>query len=332
MSRCTAAGFGTYMGREKVAGEWADHFSCNLTFPSKKDEKLVFQSWNALGLGKVARGTELRVTGGDNHPSKNTGTPRLQTNLYSNFTPWAVDPAAFDHPKFCIPVGGAKLPKSQAELSSLFGIDGPLTVAHMHHESIRHRAAYVAADLVSASAADLTRATRPKPGAHAKGDTVSSAMALLNRQLLREAQLTTRPCDEWSVSELHAVQRELLAARSFDMQEVYDKAADRRALPYQDGEALAAAHSEQRGGLRQATLPFVRDGLCKETVMMYIHHLADSARRELKAGGFVLPLLPERELYDTPTDSELSSCPLARKMHADYVAKASCAICHVEQR
>jgi hypothetical protein len=330
MARCVAAGFGVCMGRERVGSEWVDHWSCNMSFPSKDGEKLVFQSWNALGLGTALPGTELRVTGGDSHPDKTSGTPRLQSNFYTNFSAWQVDASVFDHPRFCIPLGGGSGARQQRLLSAFFGIDGPLTAAHMQHPPLRHRAAYL--PFAQPSAADLSRASTPKPAAHAVGSSVRGAMGVLNRQLLREARLTTRPCDEWTVSELHTVQRELMAARSPDLDAVYAQAADRRALPYTSAEAMDAAHSEQAAALRQLELPYVRDGLCKESVMMYIHHLTAQARDALNAGSFVLPLLPERELHPAPAQEAEALCPLARKMHSDYVAKASCAICHVEKR
>ena len=330
MARCLAAGFGVYMGRERVGSEWVDHWSCNMSFPSKAGEKLVFQSWNALGLGDAARGMELRVTGGDSHPNKNSGTPRLQSNFYTNFSAWDVDPSVFEHPRFCIPLGGGSGPRQQRQLSAFFGLEGPLTAAHIHQPAFRHRAAYL--PFAQPSESDLSRATQPKPAAHAKGASVTGSMSLLNRHLVEEKSLATRPCDEWSVSELHATQRELMAARSPDLDAVYSAVSDRRTLPYADVDAMDVAHTEQAAALRHAALPYVRDGLCKESVMMYVHHLTAQARDALNAGDFVLPLLPERELHPPPTEATESLCPLARKVHTDYVAKASCAICHVEKR
>jgi hypothetical protein len=60
--------------------------------------------------------------------------------------------------------------------------------------------------------------------------------------------------------------------------------------------------------------------------MMYVHHLTESARAELKGSAFVLPLLPERDLHPAPAPH---AAKVEHDQHAAYVNKATCAICHV---
>jgi len=65
----------------------------------------------------------------------------------------------------------------------------------------------------------------------------------------------------------------------------------------------------------------IRDGLCHELVMMYVHHLTESARGELKSGTFVLPRLPVGEMHH-PQNGNVGA-------HDEYSKRVSCTICHV---
>merc|ERR1719433_1147472 len=122
-------------------------------------------------------------------------------------------------------------------------------------------------------------------------------MSKLNRMLRADRGLKTKPCDAFSLEELQELQGELFAARSPTLQDMYS--GDRRSLPYATNAALAGSHSEQSAWLkaRPDLLAMLRDGLCHELVMMYMHHLSDSAREEVKSGAVVLPLLPEGDLH-----------------------------------
>ena len=85
-----------------------------------------------------------------------SGTPRLQTNFYSNFTPWEVDPTVFDHPRLCIPLGGTAKPASSSELSRLFGVEGRLTSAYMRLEV--YEAAFIGEGVRSTDVTESARA------------------------------------------------------------------------------------------------------------------------------------------------------------------------------
>merc|ERR1712190_165570 len=88
MKRCHEAGFAKYVGRELVTvdeqEEWGDHYSCRILY-DKVNQSITFQNWHSLGLGSIAKGLPLRVTGGNSAPNAQKGSPRLNTVWYTNF-------------------------------------------------------------------------------------------------------------------------------------------------------------------------------------------------------------------------------------------------------
>jgi hypothetical protein len=164
------------------------------------------------------------------------------------------------------------------------------------------------------------------PGAAYAGPDFKSAMTGLNAVLLQEAGLETKPCSAFDLPELHAVQRVLFEARAAELQQVYAAAKDTRSLQHHTAGELAAEQAavEAMAASHPASRDMVRDGVCHETVMWYVHHLSEATKHEIKQ-FIVLPLLPEA-YHKKPT-------PLAAKAvkegHARYTSQVSCAVCHV---
>eukprot|EP00421_Protoceratium_reticulatum_P006583 CAMPEP_0168372506 /NCGR_PEP_ID=MMETSP0228-20121227/8316_1 /TAXON_ID=133427 /ORGANISM="Protoceratium reticulatum, Strain CCCM 535 (=CCMP 1889)" /LENGTH=496 /DNA_ID=CAMNT_0008385415 /DNA_START=66 /DNA_END=1556 /DNA_ORIENTATION=- len=318
MARCDKGGNATYMGREKVDGEWADHYSCLIDY-AKVNQTIVFQNWHSLGLGKTAKGAPVRVTGGNSAPDSKKGSPRLSTVWYSNFGMGAasVQPSDFEKPSwFCIPVGAQ-------EAASFLGVN-KLTGDHLAQPDFQQRLHFL--PHAAPSRTDLARARRKRPRNEVAGTNFREAMMKLNRALAAERRLATKACSTYSLRELHQLQHEIFAARSPALQALY--AGDRRSLPFATAAELSGAHQNHSSWShgRPDLLPMLRDGLCHELVMMYMHHLSASAREELKSGAsFTLPLLPETGLHPAPQAPRGA----ASAAHAAYTAQASCAVCHV---
>ena len=109
------------------------------------------------------------------------------------------------------------------------------------------------------------------------------------------------------------------------MQDIYYGAGDTRTIQHTDANEL---RGEQQGILQlivaNANLASIlRDGLCHEIVMWYVHHLMDAAKAEVKHMTSI-PLLPPQsyEIYDAKTKTEKAA-------HEIYQGKISCAVCHV---
>jgi hypothetical protein len=292
-------------------------------------QQIVFQNWHSLGLNSTPKGLPMRVTAGNSVPDGGSKTPRLNTVWYSNFSvgTGALQGVDFEKPsKFCIPVGMDALKEA---------LGFPFTPTHMHDSRIHdwlHDLAHA-----EPAQADLTRAQQKRPGDEASGPSFGEAMAKLNKLLRKETGLVTEPCSNFSLEELHEVQRELFAARSPTLQALYE--GDRRSLRYANHSEMSESHAAARSWVREqpGLLNKLRDGLCHELVMMYVHHLSASARSLLKkAGNFVLPLLPEDGLHSAPPAGVVGekgmSGAVEAAAHKDYTAKTSCAICHVGGR
>jgi hypothetical protein len=267
----------------------------------------------------------MRVTGGNSAPNGQKGSPRLNTVWYSNFSTGAsaLDDVDFGKPKqLCIPVG-------MDSLKEFLGLKEEVTLAHMRDPEVQRRVHYM--PHATPAKADLRRAHQKRPRAEASGASFGEAMAKLTQLIKKEQGLVTRPCSSFSLEELHELQRELFAARSPELQALYK--GDRRSLRYGDEAVLSGAHAEAHSWVqtRPGLLNKLRDGLCHELVMMYVHHLSASARTLLKDGSFMLPLLPEGGLHTVPPAAqEPGEEALAEAAaHNDYVNKTSCAICHV---
>jgi hypothetical protein len=319
MKSCNDAGLATYLGRELVAGEWADHWAC-IVNDDQRNMSIVFQNWHSVGLGNSAKGLPLRVTGGNSAPDSKKGAPRLSTVWYSNFKMGPVwKEGDFDKPsKFCIPV---------AETTVREFLGEEITPDHVHSADFRERVHYL--PHTEPTRSDVTRARQKIPRSGFRGSSLKGAMASLNEKLLEQPGLATAACESFNLTDLLGVQRTIFHARNPALQRIYSEAQDNRKLRYSSLPELDSAQREQHAtvGSSPHLVNMMRDGLCHELVMMYVHHLSESARTEMSSQDFKLPLLPERDLHPAPHTS-------AEKMdhaeHATYKNRATCAICHVD--
>lgn len=322
IKRCDEAGMATYVGREQVnvngKDEWTDHWACHIQY-DKVNQTINFQNWNSLGLGSVPKGLPVRVTGGNSQPNPTMGSPRLNSVWYRNFVsgPNATKPEDFIVPNFglCVPV-------AKHELTSFFGHS--VQNEHASSPDFHRRAHYLVH--ATPSKRDLTRAKQPKPSRSFLGDSFGDAMQKLNRALARERGLQTKACSNFSVDSLHDMQRALFDARTPALDSVYHVAGDTRKMAHR---SLAELQTEQRNHVdiaaaQPALAEKVRDGICHEMVMWYVHHLSASAREEIKE-RLVLPLLPTFQ-HPKPLGSVDAA---SQQVHSRYGEQVSCAVCHV---
>jgi len=324
MNACNASGMAHYVAREQIEVEgkpvWADHFSCHVEY-TEVNQSITFQNWHSLGLDGLPKGLPLRVTGGNSNPNPTKGSPRLSTVWYSNFTTGdgSVKPSDFEKPSWlCIPV-------ATDAVEAFFG--HKVTTQHVFDPHFHRRAHAFPAHFqqseakVAPTEADLGRAKQVVPGAAFLGKDFGSAMNSLNQLLKATPALESRPCNDFTIEELHAVQRVLFEARNSQLQQVYTEASDTRSLAHHSTEELEVEQDAvmQMVQQRPEVMAMVRDGLCHETVMWYVHHLPEATKEEVKQ-LISLPLLPETYHHNS-TQAEA---------HERYQSQVSCAVCHVQ--
>ena len=118
MRACAESKHASYVGRERVLGEWADHYTCSVDYDN---QTIAFQSWHSLGLGSTGAGLPMALSAGDSKPTWQA--PRLTTTWYSNVTTEAeaVPDSVFRVPRLCIPIPGESLDAAIHSFHSFHG-------------------------------------------------------------------------------------------------------------------------------------------------------------------------------------------------------------------
>jgi hypothetical protein len=322
---CDENGIAEYHGREEevVNGEtvWVDHWGCRLDY-TEANETIHFQNWHTIdeqGCGR--KGLPVRVTGGNSDPNAEEGAPRLNTVWYYNFT-FDLDDSLWIPPDGSDTIIGSCIGVSPEEAEAHFGYKP--SRAHLMSHDFHRRAHHL--PHAAPTDADVARARQPKPRRKYKGHHFGEAMNTLNAVLLGEPDLATKQCDEFTLAELFAVEDVLFFARSHELQGVYAEAKDTRNIAHETIASLRAEQRDQKAlvALRPDLEDIVRDGVCHEAVMWYVHHTSEEAKAEVRE-LITLPLLPEAQHPPQPEHDAHAS-----KAHARYTKAVSCAICHVE--
>jgi hypothetical protein len=122
MKTCHDGGFAKYAGREKIVGEWADHYTCEVSLPTKNSnhtEVVAFQTWHNLGLADPSKvGLPMVLSSGDSLP--NWQKPRLVTIWYNNITVGAeaIPEKVMEAPRICFPMPAKVLDAFKVESPS----------------------------------------------------------------------------------------------------------------------------------------------------------------------------------------------------------------------
>lgn len=178
-------------------------------------------------------------------------------------------------------------------------------------------------------ALDLKRAATRLPKASYRGQTFADMSVVLNTHLKRIPRLSTASCANFSTAALQeSVLLPILRQASPELLSIYALFDDSRQHVHLDEQE--ARDDWTRLNLLSSPHPelqlVLRDGLCHQAVMWFVHHLTEPARRKL-APKLVLPLLPEHlhERVALPAaDADAHS-----QIVADYQSKVSCQQCHL---
>ncbi len=172
------------------------------------------------------------------------------------------------------------------------------------------------------SASDLKRAVA-KPRKQFQGGNYQEMNAVLNKQLLSSGK-TMRACDDFTLAELHNVRVALFDAREPALDAVYKPKNDGRKMTMESAQELAQQNDRYKEIAEQnpSLIPMLRDGLCHETVMWYVHHLTEDAREEV---DMELPALPASEKHSLHTANPSNLENEAAKL---YNQALTCQSCH----
>jgi len=146
----------------------------------------------------------------------------------------------------------------------------------------------------SASVSDLKRAKTKKPGDTFKGSSQEEMSKVLNKHLQRAEQYT-KPCSNWTTTELQDFMAMVAEHRNHEFEVIYRDTKDRRQMKLNTVEE----HRSQWEKLNfiSSNHPHLlepqQEAHCREAVMWWTHHLADDKRAELRAKQVMIPLLPE---------------------------------------
>merc|ERR1719424_2638913 len=171
---------------------------------------------------------------------------------------------------------------------------------------------------------DLQRAKTKKPRDAFRGpDQVAMSMVLNGH--LKRSEKQTRPCANWTTTELQGFMAEIAGHRSEELQQIYSFKSDRRQMKTQDYHTewqkfnlLANKHSH--------LLSHQQEAHCREAVMWWTHHLAEDKKNELRAKSLIVPLLPEAPKKTCGGDSGDE-----KQLCAHINEKNSCDWCHSTQ-
>mmetsp|Transcript_26717 Transcript_26717/g.69121 ORF Transcript_26717/g.69121 Transcript_26717/m.69121 type:complete len:551 (+) Transcript_26717:109-1761(+) len=170
---------------------------------------------------------------------------------------------------------------------------------------------------------DLQRARTKRPRASWKGDCHEDMVKVLNGHL-KQMFPKVKPCHEWSVEQLQALQGELYTSRHEGFDAVYQSGADRRVMQQGSMGEFEAQWAElnELAGNHTGRREMLRDGHCHEAVMWLVHHVPAADQQGWFARMHVPMLSPKRHTCaEDAGEEDLKLC-------AAYNNQVTCADCH----
>mmetsp|Transcript_41600 Transcript_41600/g.77447 ORF Transcript_41600/g.77447 Transcript_41600/m.77447 type:complete len:559 (-) Transcript_41600:181-1857(-) len=174
---------------------------------------------------------------------------------------------------------------------------------------------------------DLKRARTKKPRVAYKGEDQTTMSKVLNGHIKR-AEKNTLPCEHWSPEQLQKFMATIADHRSDELQQVYKTTKDRRVM-HADTLDEHKAQWEKLNNI-VSNRPHLhapqQEAHCREAVMWWTHHLAEDARKSLRATNLTVPLLPEgsKKACNHEGEDEKHACLFINE-------KNSCDWCHSTQ-
>lgn len=176
----------------------------------------------------------------------------------------------------------------------------------------------VVADATALS--DLMRARTKVPRRDFCGGSFQQMGQVLNSHLAQNYG-TILNCSDLKIDALRGIQERLFKVSASELLSIYSEATDNRRERHSSVDSMNEHWENLLARTPENGMPMLRDSLCHEIVMRFVHHTTDAVKEHLlKDAEFVLPSLPT-EQHLPPSDS-------AKLAHEEYVAATGCQACH----
>jgi len=131
-----------------------------------------------------------------------------------------------------------------------------------------------------------------------------------------------KDCKEFNLSELRVLQTRLFEVAEAELDSVYQKTNDNRRERHASLQDMAAHWSNLTFGASKEAMLVLRDALCHEVVMRFVHHTTESKKALLQQDpSFIVPTLPTWQ-HSNNGQVELQAA------YREYVAATGCQACH----
>ena len=169
---------------------------------------------------------------------------------------------------------------------------------------------------------DLQRARAKVPHGSYRGDSFADMGSVLTKHLRAKYGEAVKECVDASVADLRKLQTWFYKLADPQLTAVYAESQDERRERHDSIETLTAHWENLQSNLTSWASRVLRDGLCHEVVMRFVHHTTEDVQSSLlRSPGFWLPTLPtERHVHGNHAKDAA--------VLKEYVALTGCQSCH----
>ena len=152
---------------------------------------------------------------------------------------------------------------------------------------------------VDAVLSDLQRARAKVPHGSYRGDSFADMGSVLTKHLRAKYGEAVKECVDANVAELRKLQSWLYELADPELTALYAESQDERRERHDSIDTLTAHWENLQSNVTSWASRVLRDGLCHEVVMHFVHHTTEAAQSSLlRSSGFWLPTLPtERHVH-----------------------------------
>jgi len=173
----------------------------------------------------------------------------------------------------------------------------------------------------AASSQDLVRAKTKVPRAEFCGGSFAEMGKVLTKHLRAQVG-RVNDCSNFTISELREIQVQLFKVADPRLVSVYVETTDNRRERHASLDDMARYWSSLTAGDVPEVKAMLRDSLCHEVVMRFVHHTTESAKTHLKQDpSFVMPTLPT---VKHANDGRIE----VQAAHKEYALATGCQVCH----
>lgn len=172
------------------------------------------------------------------------------------------------------------------------------------------------------ASSDLVRAKTKVPRREFCGGTFEKMGQVLNGHLVQNYGSRVKACSDLTLQELRELQGRLFEAAEQELLAIYANVTDNRRERHSSMQSMKEHWEKLVAVTPDRAVPMLRDGLCHEIVMRFVHHTTENVKKHLlRDDSFFLPSLPtDHHFHDGHTET--------LQAHQEYVAATGCQACH----